>query len=44
MQDSKESISESRDCLYEGASAGESDADPDCKGSGIVRELSQCSL
>ena len=41
MQESKESISESRDCLSEGASAGESDADPDCKGSRAVGELSQ---
>lgn len=33
MQDSKEPISESCDNLYEGSSAGESDTDPDCKGS-----------
>lgn len=41
MQDSKEPISESCDNLYEGSSAGESDTDPDCKGSRAVGELSQ---
>ena len=40
-QASKEPIPEPCDNLYEGASAGEPDADPDCKGSRAVGELSQ---
>ena len=43
-QASKEPIPEPCDNLYEGASAGEPDADPDCKGSRAVGELSQCGF